>query len=351
MSMSLFELFNQMSIYPILGVIIFLVVLVTIVSGATDAPNSIATAVSTRCMKPGTALGIAAVANFVGMIGMTYISSSVAETMFNMVNFDSGDAHVALMALMAAMIASILWGTICWFLGIPASKSHSIIAGITGGAIALNGMNGVDIGEWMKVIYGMVFSLVAGYILGFCIVKLVEALFWRVNRNKGNKACTAIQNICAICLACLHGGQDGQKFMSIAVLGISLVLGGAEMGSGAEAFPLWLMLLCSAAMAIGTLIGGKRIIKSVAMDMVQLEKYQGVSSSLSTAFMLFFASVTGMPVSTSHCNTSSIMGVGSAKNIRDVKWSVAGNMVLAWVLTFPLCGIMGFLLAKLFMLF
>lgn len=107
MAFGLTEILSQMGTYPILGVIIALAILVTIVSGATDAPNAIATAVSTRCMKPGTALGIAAVANFVGMIGMTYISSSVAETMFNMVNFDSADTHIALMALMAAMIASI----------------------------------------------------------------------------------------------------------------------------------------------------------------------------------------------------------------------------------------------------
>lgn len=111
------------------------------------------------------------------------------------------------------------------------------------------------------------------------------------------------------------------------------------------------MLLCSAAMALGTLIGGKRIIKSVAMDMVKLEKYQGLAASLSTTFMLLVATLTGLPVSTSHCNTSSIMGVGSAKSMRRVKWSVAGNMVLAWVLTFPCCGLIGFLLANLFMMF
>lgn len=352
MAMDLSQILNQMAIYPTLGVIIALVVLVTIVSGATDAPNAIATAVSTRCMKPGTALGIAAVANFVGMIGMTYVSSSVAETMFNMVNFDSSETHVALMALMAAMIASILWGTFCWFLGIPASKSHSLIAGITGGAIALNGFDGVVPSEWVKVIYGMVFSLVAGYILGWVIVKLIELLFRNTNRRKGNQICVIVQNICATLLAALHGGQDGQKFMSIAILGMALVMGQTgAMEGGASNFPIWLMLLCSFAMGFGTLIGGKRIIKSVAMDMVKLEKYQGLASSLSTATMLFIASITGMPVSTSHCNTSSIMGVGSAKNIRDVKWTVAGNMVLAWILTFPCCGIIGFALAKLFMLF
>lgn len=147
MGFELTEIFSQIMQYPTLGVIIGLVILVTIVSGATDAPNAIATAVSTRCIKPGKALAVAAIANFVGMIGMTYISSEVASTMFNMVNFSSADTHVALMALMAAMIASIGWGALCWFLGIPASKSHSLIAGITGGAIALNGMDGVIVSE------------------------------------------------------------------------------------------------------------------------------------------------------------------------------------------------------------
>lgn len=341
-----------MATYPTLGIILALVILVTIVSGATDAPNAIATAVSTRCMKPGTALGVAAIANFVGMIGMTYISSEVAATMFNMVNFDSGDAHVALMALMAAMIASIGWGAFCWVLGIPASKSHSLIAGITGGAIALNGFDGVVIGEWMKVIYGMVFSLVAGFVLGWILVKVIEYIFRNAQWKTGNWICTVVQDILATILAGLHGAQDGQKFMSIAILGIALVMGNGSAIHGIDdAFPLWLMLVCSGAMALGTLIGGKRIIKSVAMDMVQLEKYQGVASSLSTALMLLFATLTGMPVSTSHCNTSSIMGVGSAKNIKDVKWSVAGNMVIAWVVTFPCCGLIGYLLATLFMLF
>lgn len=351
MSMSFLDIFSHISTYPTLGVIIGLVVLVTIVSGATDAPNAIATAVSTKCMKPGTALGVAAICNFVGMIVMTYVSTSVAETMFNMVNFQSADTHVALMALMAALIASIFWGTLCWFLGIPASKSHSLIAGITGGAIALNGMEGVVLSEWVKVIYGMLFSLIAGFILGWLLVKFIEKVFKYANRAKANKVCVVIQDVCAILLAALHGSQDGQKFMSIAILGISLVLSSENTNIGSGQFPLWLMLMCSFFMALGTLIGGKRIIKSVSMDMVQLEKYQGVASSLSTTIMLLVASLTGMPVSTSHCNTSSIMGVGSAKNIRDVKWKIAGNMVFAWVLTFPCCGLLGFGLAELLMSF
>lgn len=148
----------------------------------------------------------------------------------------------------------------------------------------------------------------------------MERLFSHVNRRSGNKTCVWLSNILATILAGLHGAQDGQKFMSIAVLGMSLVMGtGTGLEINAESFPLWLMLLCSGTMALGTLIGGKRIIKSVAMDMVKLEKYQGLASATSTTLMLLIATLTGMPVSTSHCNTSSIMGVGSAKSIKSVK--------------------------------
>ena len=301
----------------------------TIISGATDAPNAIASAVSTRCLTPGAALALAAVFNFVGLVGMTYISTAVAHTMFNMVDF-SGNTHQALLALIAAMIGSIGWGVFCWFWGIPASKSHSLIAGVTGGAIALNGLAGVVLSEWMLVIYGMVFSLVGGFILGMATTKIIEFLFSRVNRQRGNKVCMVLQDICACALSFLHGAQDGQKFMSI--------------------FMLAIMVICSAAMSLGTLLGGKRIIKSVAMDMVSLEKYQGVAASLSTVITLFVASMTGMPVSTSHCSTASIMGVGASKSFRRVNWGVARRMVWAWVLTFPCCGFIGWALAKLFMM-
>jgi PiT family inorganic phosphate transporter len=346
--LSLGVFLGQLSVHPALIIILVLVLGVTIVSGATDAPNAIATAVSTRCLSPGVALGLAAVFNFLGLVGMTYISTAVAHTMFNMVDF-SGDTHLALMALIAAMIGSIGWGFFCWWKGIPASKSHSLIAGMTGGAIAVNGLGGVVIGEWMKVIYGMVFSLVAGFLLGWLMVKIVEFLFHRVARYRANRICTVVQDICACALSFLHGAQDGQKFMSVALLGIALSFGMET--SGDTSFPLWLMIMCSLAISLGTLIGGKRIIKSVAMDMVKLEKYQGVASSLTTVITLLVSSLTGMPVSTSHCSTAAIMGVGASRNPRKVKWDVAWGMVKAWILTFPCCGFIGWVLAKLFMLF
>ena len=176
MELTLSVFLSQAGNHPILLGILALVIGVTIISGATDAPNAIASAVSTRCLTPGAALALAAVFNFVGLVGMTYISTAVAHTMFNMVDF-SGNTHQALLALIAAMIGSIGWGVFCWFWGIPASKSHSLIAGVTGGAIALNGLAGVVLSEWMLVIYGMVFSLVGGFILGMTTTKIIEFLF------------------------------------------------------------------------------------------------------------------------------------------------------------------------------
>lgn len=348
MDLSLMAILGQVAAYPALAVIIILVLLVTIISGATDAPNAIATAVSTRCLKPNHALILAAVFNFVGLVGMTYISTAVAHTMFNMVDF-SGDSHKALLALTAAMIGAIVWGVFCWRRGIPASKSHSLIAGITGGAIAMNGLAGVVIGEWMKVIYGMLFSLIAGFLFGWLFVRVIEKVFTSMDRRTSAKLFVATQDVCAALLSFLHGAQDGQKFMSIAILGISLAFG--LNSAGDAGFPLWLMIACSLAISLGTFLGGERIIKSVAMDMVKLEKHQGVAASISTVFTLFISSITGMPVSTSHCSTSAIMGVGASKSLRAVKWTIAKDMVMAWVLTFPCCGLIGFILAKIFMLF
>ena len=203
--------------------------------------------------------------------------------------------------------------------------------------------------EWAKVIYGMVFSLVAGFILGWLFTKVIEALFRSVNRIYANRLFVIIQDLCAIALSFLHGAQDGQKFMSIAMLGVALSFGSSTPDS--SGFPMWIMIVCSAAISLGTVVGGKRIIKSVGMDMVKLEKYQGVAANFSTTFTLLFASLTGMPVSTSHCNTSAIMGVGASKSIKRVNWGIAKNMLLAWIITFPACGVIGFVLAKLFMMF
>ena len=348
MALSFLDFISQAMAQPSLFVILILVIGVTAVSGATDAPNAIATVVSTRCLKPSVAIGLAAVFNFVGLVGLPYFSPAVAKTMFGMVDF-SGNTDAALYALMAAMIGAILWGIFCWFFGIPCSKSHSLIAGVTGGAIALNGLAGVVPAEWAKVIYGMVFSLVAGFFLGWLFVKVIEKACTHVNRQAANHAFTGIQDVCAVALSFLHGAQDGQKFMSIFMLAI-MMTAGMGMDLSGVAMPMWLMIFCAFNMGLGTAVGGERIIKSVGMDMVKLEAFQGFAASLSTFVSLMLATFGGLPVSTTHTNTTAIMGVGAAKNPKSVKWSIAIDMVKTWVLTFPGCGILGFACAKLFLM-
>lgn len=332
---------------PILAVVALLNIGVIIVNGATDAPNAIATSVSTRAMKPKHAILMAAVCNFLGLLLISLVSSAVANTIFKMVDF-GGNSEQALIALMAAMVAIIVWGTVAWYFGIPTSQSHSLIAGITGAAIALQGGFGAINGaEWMKVIYGILLSTLLGFGLGWLNYKVIGRLCERLNRQKANRFFRWAQIAAGAGVAFMHGAQDGQKFMGIFVLAIVLTTGSGQTDS--LVLPIWLMLFCALNMGFGTAVGGERIIKSVGVDMVKLESFQGFAASLSTCVSLAIATFGGLPVSTTHTNTTAIMGVGAAKNPKGVKWNIAIDMVKTWVLTFPGCGLMGFVCAKLFL--
>lgn len=335
---------------PVLVIVLLLTLGATVVNGATDAPNAIATVVGTRSMSPGAAIVMAAICNFIGLLAVTTVGAAVAKTIFTMANF-GGDNEAALLALAAAMIAVIAWGVITWVFGIPSSQSHSLIAGITGAAIALqNGLGGVNPDEWVKVLYGLVISTGLGFFCGWLFTKLIEFLARGINRRKSANFWHWAQILSGAGVAVMHGAQDGQKFLSVSMMGIMLCMGmGTETGD--VNFPLWLVLLCAATMGLGTAIGGKKIIKSVGMDMVKMEPYQGFAACLSAIFCIGLANGTGMPVSTTHTKTTAIMGVGASKRLSNVKWGKAGNMVLAWVLTFPGCGIIGYVLAKIFILF
>lgn len=339
----------ELAANPILLIVAVLNIGVIIVNGATDAPNAIATAVSTRAMKTKNAIIMAAICNFVGLVVITLISSAIAQTIFSMVDF-GGDSRKALIALMAAMIAIIVWGATAWRFGIPTSQSHSLIAGLTGAAIALIGsFDAINWNEWIKVIYGILLSTLLGFGLGWIFYKVISKVFNNANRMRANAFFRWAQVFTGAGVALMHGAQDGQKFMGIFVLAI-LMAAGLPTDSSAMTLPLWLMLLCALSMGVGTAVGGEKIIKNVGMDMVKLETVQGFAASFSTLISLVIATFGGLPVSTTHTNTTAIMGVGAAKNPKKVKWSIALDMVKTWILTFPGCGLLGFLCAKLFLL-
>ncbi len=331
---------------PLLMLAVILTLGVILVNGWTDAPNAIATCVVTRCMSARSAIWMAAVFNFLGVFLMSLVNATVAETITKMVDFGS-NSHEAIVALSAALFAIVVWATLAWVFGIPTSESHALIAGLTGGAIALHGgLEGVNGAEWVKVIYGMIISVFLGFFLGWLICKIVVLIFRNVERRYTEKFFRFAQIFGAASMSFMHGAQDGQKFMGVILL--SVLLANGQNTSVSVQMPLWLMILCSVVMGLGTSIGGKKIIKSVGMDMVKLEKYQGFSADIAASVALFFSSIFGIPVSTTHAKTTAIMGVGAVKRISAINFSVVKEMGLAWILTFPGCGLIGYIMTKIF---
>jgi len=330
---------------PALIIIIILVLGVVFVNGWTDAPNAIATVVSTRGMSPRSAVLMAAVLNFLGVLVMTHINAKVAFTIGNMVSFGSG--HDSLVALAAALVAIVVWAVAAWYFGIPTSESHALIAGLTGAALTMDGLSSVNGQEWIKVLYGLGISSVLGFISGYFVVKLVAFLFKDMKRRNANVFFRWAQVVAAGFMAFLHGAQDGQKFIGVFMMGI-LLAKGLDMPAAFDV-PFWILVLCSVTMGIGTSVGGYRIIKAVGMDMVKLEKYQGFSADIAASICLLISTLTGIPVSTTHTKTTAIMGVGASRRMSMVNWGVVKEMVLAWVLTFPACGLIGYIMAKIFL--
>ncbi len=346
--MALTDFLSQMLQNPMLLVSTLLTLAVTLVNGWTDAPNAIATCVSTRAIEVRKAIVMAAVFNFLGVFVMTSINASVAMTIYNMVDF-GGDARLSLIALCAAMAAIVIWATAAWYFGIPTSESHALIAGISGAAVAIqNSFSGINGEEWVKVIYGILLSTLLGFVFGFLSAKLTVLLFRNKNRMKCERFFSGAQVAGGAAMAFMHGAQDGQKFMAIFLLGAAFA--GGQSDTTTFTVPIWLMIVCSVVMGLGTSIGGYKIIKSVGMDMVKLKPYQGFAADFSATLCLLLSSLTGIPVSTTHTKTTAIMGVGAARRISNVNWSIVKDLVLTWVCTFPGCGILGFLVAKLFLI-
>lgn len=348
MDVSFSAFLQGMASNPVLLITVALTLGVIFVNGWTDAPNAIATCVTTRCMNVRSAIIMSAFFNFLGVFVMTQINSSVASTISNMVDF-GGNSSEALIALCAALFSIVVYSVGASYFGIPTSESHSLIAGLSGAAIAIqSGIGGINMNEWAKVLYGLILSLALGWISGWVICKLVTLICREMDRRKTNRFFKGAQIFGAASMSFMHGAQDGQKFIGVLFLGVAFCNG--QNSVSGMIIPVWLMLLCSATMGLGTSVGGEKIIKSVGMDMVKLEKYQGFAADLSAAFCLLISSVFGIPVSTTHTKTSAIMGVGAVKRITAINFGVVKDMMLTWVFTFPGCGLISFVMAKLFMM-
>lgn len=345
MTVTIQEFVSMMTQNPAIFLTTLLVLAVVFVNGWTDAPNAIATAVSTRSIEPQKAIYLATLFNFLGVFIMTALNANVAETIYNMVDFN-GNTNEALIALASAQVSIVIWATAAWYFGIPTSESHALIAGLSGSAIALHGgLAGINGAEWMKNIYGLVLSTVVGFLMGYVVVEIIKRLLAGSDRRSTKTFFKNGQIVSAAAMAFMHGAQDGQKFMGVFMLAFSLAAG--TSGVGHFVIPSWLMILISLVIGLGTSLGGLRIIKSVGMNMVKLETYEGFAADIGAVVSLLVASVAGFPVSTTHTKTTAIMGVGASKHIKNVNWSVVSEMGLAWILTFPGCGLIGFIVTYL----
>jgi len=340
MPLSFAEFLTQVQHSPMLQTISLLSLAVLLVNGWTDAPNAITGVVVTEVLSYPKAILLAASFNFLGVLCVTSVNASVAETIYSIADF-GGEPRRALGALCASMTAIVLWATAAWLFGIPTSESHALVSGITGAAIALEGgLSCVHWEQWGKVLLGLFLSS----FLGFAVSRQVGK--WMTNRTVSARQLRFLQIPGAALLSFLHGAQDGQKFIGIFVLGSSLASGQSQ--SGVTAIPLWMMLLCAAAMAAGTSAGGRRIIDTVGREMTALSSKESLSADLASIPGLLLSTLLGLPVSTTHARISAVLGAGSTGKA-PVNCKVAERILFAWLATFPICTAIGYFTARVFL--
>ena len=312
-----------------------LVLAAEFVNGWTDAPNAIATVVSTRVLSPQRALFMASVLNAVGALSGTAVAFTIGQDIV-------APEIIDLSTVAAAMVGIVLWSTAAWYYGLPTSESHALVAGLTGAGLAVAGPSVLVWEGWSKVLWGILFSTVLGFSMGLL---LMAAIYWGFARRaprEGRRLFGRLQILSAALMAFSHGSNDGQKF--IGTFTLALVLGGVLPQFEVS---LWVILLCAVTMALGTALGGFRIIKTMGLRMTKLEPVNGFAAETGAGLTILLATHFGIPLSTTHTINTAIIGVGSTQRLSAVRWGVVGSIVAAWILTFPVCGVIAYLAASL----
>ena len=333
-----------------LGLVVLIVVVALFfdyVNGFHDAANSIATVVATRVLSPGAAVAMAAFFNFIAVI---VFGTAVAKTVGgDLVDISIFNESTRLYVLLAGVIGAIIWNLITWYLGLPTSSSHALVGAYAGAALTAyiyqagsfaGALSVLKAEGWIKTLAFIVLSPMIGLVLGFILMVSVYWIFHRVSVRNVDRIFRVGQLFSAAAYSLGHGGNDAQKTMGI--ITIALVAGGflpLQAGGKLPDVPLWVEIAACAAIALGTLSGGWRIVKTMGTKIVKLQPVGGFCAETAGAMTLFGATAFGIPVSTTHTITGSIVGVGSAKRFSAVKWGVAGRIVWAWVLTIPMAAI------------
>lgn len=308
------------------------------INGFHDTANAIATAVSTKALKPRHAIIMAAVMNFVGAMTFTGVAKTITKGIVDPFTLENGSV-----VILAALISAISWNLITWYYGIPSSSSHAIIGSIAGAAIASAGFGAIKYAGFSKIILALILSPLLAFALGFIVYSIFKVVFKNNNLSKTNRNFRIFQIFTAAIQAYTHGTNDAQKAMGIITM--ALIANGYVATSD---IPFWVQLACATAMGLGTSVGGWKIIKTVGGKIMKIRPVNGVAADLTGATLIFGATTVGLPVSTTHVISSSILGVGSAHRLKGVKWGTAQRMVITWVITLPisatLAGLIYFIL-------
>ena len=323
----------------LLVVTLLLVLAAEFVNGLTDAANAIATVVSTRVLSPTRAVIMAAVFNMVGVLTTgTAVAATIGKGIVD-------PEIVTTEVVAAAMLTIVVWSTAAWRFGIPTSETHELVAGLAGAGLASAGPSVLLWDGWRKVLIGLGMSTLIGFGLGFTIMVAIYWLFHKAPRGPANRFFGKMQIFSAAFMAFSHGSNDGQKFMG--VFALALLLGGVF---STFHIPLWVIILCGSVMALGTAAGGWRIIRTMGARITRLEPVHGFAAETAASTAILFASRFGIPLSTTHTIGTAIMGVGASKRVTAVNWNVASNVVRTWLITFPVCLVLGYVFAWLFIL-
>ncbi|MGM9923166.1 MAG: anion permease [Bacillus sp. (in: firmicutes)] len=296
------------------------------INGFHDTANSIATAVSTKALTPRRAILLAAIMNFVGAMTFTGVAKTITAGIVDPFTLENGS-----LVILAALIAAIAWNLITWYYGIPSSSSHAIIGSIAGAAIAAAGFGALNVGGFGKIIQALILSPILAFGVGFIVYSIFKIVFKKNNLSKTNKRFRYMQIATAALQSYTHGTNDAQKAMGIITM--ALIANGYTDSTDIQ---LWVQVSCAVAMGLGTAVGGWKIIKTVSGKIMKIRPINGVAADLTGASVIFGATALGVPVSTTHVISSSILGVGSAHRLKGVQWGTAQRMLITWIITLPI---------------
>ena len=320
------------SVIIITVLVVFFALAFDFINGFHDTANAIATAVSTRALPPRVAVIMAALMNFIGAITFTGVAQALAKDIVDPFALENG-----VVIILAALISAIIWNLATWYFGIPSSSSHALIGSLAGAAAMSAGFGVINWEGFSKIIKALILSPFIAIVVGFLMMTLFRVLFSGLSLYKTNNRFRKLQILTAAIQSFTHGTNDAQKSMGIITMAL---MAGGLLSQGSEV-PFWVRISCAIAMGLGTSVGGYKIIKTVGSKIMKIRPVNGVAADMSSALIIFGATQLHLPVSTTHVISSAIMGVGAAQNAKGVKWGVARNIVITWVITLPLAGLMG----------